>query len=238
MSSEDFGPIIQPRRAWRNDNAAVTCPLCGQRKARRACPALGREICAVCCGTKRLVQIQCPSDCAYLSTAREHPPAAAVRRQQHDLGLLVQFMRDFNERQSQLFFLVNTFLVRYEPPELQPLIDDDAAEAAAALAATLETSSRGVIYEHRPASLPAERLMNALKPLLAEAGGQAGGTAFERDAAVVLRRVEEAARGVRASDAGNRRAFLDLLGRVISRNEDPGEAAKKESNDPARLILP
>ena len=59
--------------------------------------------------------------------------------------------------------------------------------------------------------------MSALKPLLAEAGGQAGGTAFERDAAVVLRRVEEAARGVRASDAGNRRAFLDLLGRVISR---------------------
>jgi hypothetical protein len=226
----------------------VTCPLCGQRKARRACPAVGHEICAVCCGTKRLVQIQCPSDCGYLSTAREHPPAAAVRRQQHDFGLLVQFMRDFNQRQSQLFFLVNTFLVRYDhdQPELQPLIDDDAAEAAASLAATLETSTRGVIYEHRPASLPAERLMAALKPLLTEAGGQAGGTAFERDAAVVLRRVEEAARGVRASDSGNRRAFLDLLGRVIKRAGDdngPGgdhdaRASSAASATPPRLILP
>jgi hypothetical protein len=220
----------------------VVCPLCGQRKARRTCPALGQQICATCCGTKRLVQIQCPSDCAYLSTAREHPPAATVRRQQHDLTLLLQFMRDFNERQSQLFFLINSFLVRYDrgQPELQPIIDDDAAEAAASLAATLETSSRGVIYEHRPASLPAERLMSALKPLLAEAGGEAPGSAFERDAAVVLRRVEEAARGVRASDSGNRRGFLDLVGRVIRRgDDDPAAPGTKDSGPPApRLILP
>ena len=165
-----------------------------------------------------------------------------VRRQQHDLTLLLQFMRDFNERQSQLFFLINSFLVRYDhdQPELQPIIDDDAAEAAASLAATLETSSRGVIYEHRPASLPAERLMSALKPLIAEAGGQTPGSAFERDAAVVLRRVEEAARGVRASDAGNRRAFLDLLGRVIRRGDDDPSAPGTEESGPRepRLILP
>src|SRR5204863_2287135 len=186
------------------NSAAVVCPLCGQRKARRACPAVGKQICAVCCGTKRLVQIHCPADCIYLATAREHPPAATLRQQQRDLGLLVQFMRDLSERQSQLFFLVTSFLVGYQPPELQPLIDNDIAEAAAALAATLETSVRGVIYEHRPASLPAERLMNAIKPVLAEAG-KSGGTPFDRDAAVVMRRVEEAARGVRSADESNRR---------------------------------
>jgi len=172
----------------------------------------------------------------YLTSAREHPPAALVRQQQRDLGLLVQFMRDFNERQSQLFFLVNTLLVGYQPPELQPLIDDDVAEAAAALAATLETSARGVIYEHRPASLPAERLMSALKPLLAEAG-QNGGTAFERDAAVVLRRIEEAAREVRVSETGNRRAFLDLVGRVVRKTEAGSESAHA-APEPTRLIVP
>jgi hypothetical protein len=218
------------------NSAAVVCPLCGQRKARRACPAVGKQICAVCCGTKRLVQIQCPADCVYLATARDHPPAAQVRRQQHDLSLLVHFMRDLSERQSQLFFLVNTFLIQYEPPELQPLIDDDVAETAAALAATLETSTRGVIYEHRPASLPAERLMNALKPVLAQAGGR-GGTAFERDAAVVLRRIEEAARQVRSGDESNRRAFLDLLGRVMRRKDD-GAEPPAEKQDAPRLILP
>jgi hypothetical protein len=192
------------------------CPLCGQRKGRRACPALGHQICAVCCGTKRGTEIQCPSDCVYLASAREHPPAVAVRRQQRDLGLVLQLMRDFNERQSKLFLLTAAALVSYQAPELQPIIDEDVSEAAAALAATYETAVRGVIYEHRPSSLPAERLLGVLKPVMAEAG-QHGGTAFERDAAVVLRRLAEAVRETRANQPEKRRAFLDLLGRVVSK---------------------
>jgi hypothetical protein len=189
----------------------------------------------VCCGTKRLVQIACPSDCAWLASAREHPPAVVVRRQQRDVGLFLQIMRDFNERQSQLFLLISTFFVRYEAPELQPVIDDDVAEAAAALAATFETSARGVIYDHRPASLPAERLVAGLKPLLSEAGRSAG-TAFERDAAVVLRRLEEAVRETRASDQENRRAFLDLLARIVRRTDDAHESSPEPA--PTRLIVP
>jgi len=134
-------------------------------------------------------------------------------------------MRDFSERQSQVFLLVSTYLVRYEAPELQPLIDADVAEAMTALAATFETAARGVIYEHRPASLPAERLVAGLKPLLAEAG-KGGGTAFERDAAGVLRRVEEAVREVRDEDRENRRAFLDLLARIVSKTPTDGQDEK------------
>jgi hypothetical protein len=218
----------------------VVCPLCGNRRARRGCPALGKQICTICCGTKRQVQIQCPPDCAWLASAREHPPAALVRRQQHDVAMLVQFMRDFSERQSQLFFLISTFLVSYQPPELQPLIDDDVAEGMMALAATFETASRGVIYEHRPATLAAERLIAALKPALAEAG-RGLGSAFERDAAVVLRRVEEAVRDVHGQSRENRRAFLDLLGRVIKDPPSAEAAGEEEAGSvPAasRLILP
>jgi hypothetical protein len=193
----------------------VVCPLCGTRRARRGCPALDKQICAVCCGTKRLAQIRYPSDCAWLATAREHPPAVVVRQQQRDIGLLVQFMRDLSERQSKLVFLITAFLARYQAPELQTPIDEDVAEAMGALAATFETASRGLIYDHRPASVLAERLTTALKPVLAEAGKGAG-SSFERDAAVVLRRLEEAVRDVRALEAGNREAFLDLLRRVIT----------------------
>ena len=148
----------------------------------------------------------------------------------------MQFMRDFSERQSQLLFAILTFLARYDPPELQPLIDDDVGEASAALAATFETASRGVIYEHRPASLPAERLMSALKPLLANAG-QGGGSSFERDAAVVLRRIEEAARDARALEPDNRRALLDLIGRVIARVPLESEDAPRSPSE-SRLIVP
>jgi hypothetical protein len=191
----------------------------------------------VCCGTKRLVQIACPSDCAWLVSAREHPAAATVRQQQRDVGMLLQVIRDFNERQSQLFLLIGTFLVRYEAPELQPVIDDDVAEAMAALAATFETSARGVIYEHRPASLPAERLVAGLKPLLAEAGRGAG-TSFERDAAAVLRRVEDAVREVRALDQENRRAFLDVLVRIVRKGDEEAAGPSAEPTPPSRLIVP
>ncbi len=218
----------------------MTCRLCGLRRARRACPALGYDICAVCCGTKRLVEIQCPSDCGYLASAREHPPATAVRRHQRDLETVIQFVRDFNQRQTRLFFLISTFLTRYQPPELQTLLDEDVAEATGALAATFETAAKGVIYEHHAASAAGARLAAALSPALLEAG-QGLGTPFERDAAVVLRRIEGAAREVRRAAPGHTRAFIELLGRVIRKTDDAGAnepGAPGTEDDGPRLIVP
>ena len=189
----------------------------------------------MCCGTKRLVQIQCPSDCTWLASAREHPPAVIVRRQQRDVGVLVQVTRDFNDRQSQIFVLIATFLLHYAPPDLHGVIDDDVAEAAGALASTFETAARGVIYEHRPASLPAERLATELKQMLAEAGKGAT-SSFDRDAGVVLRRLEEAVRDLRAADHATGRAFLDLIARVMPKNAVT--ASSDAAAEPSRLIVP
>jgi hypothetical protein len=201
------------------------------------CPALGQKICAICCGTKRLVEIRCPGDCAYLVSSREHPPAAAIRQQQRDLGTVVRFMNDLNDRQSRLFFLILTLLARYRPPELYPIIDNDVKEAMAALAGTFETAARGVIYEHRPPSGSAERLVGALKPLLAEASRQGGGTTFEREAAIVLRRIEAAARESRSADTAGGRVFVDLIGRIFRQKSDgAGNSATPE--DSPRLIVP
>jgi hypothetical protein len=219
----------------------VVCPLCGNRRARRGCPAVGQQICPVCCGTKRLVEINCPADCVWLASAREHPPAARLRQRERDRGLLMPLMIDFSERQVQLFFLLANFIARYEPPELQPLFDEDVEQGVGALASTYETASRGVIYEHRASSLPAERFANALKPVLAEMG-RGHGSAFERDAAGVLRRLAALAHDVRKGDAANRRAFIDMLRRLVaefpvagdSDDKDPGE----EPPRPPSLIVP
>ena len=177
----------------------------------------------------------------YLATAREHPSAAAVRQEQQDVSLLVQSIRDLNDRQSQLFLLINMFLQQYDPPGLQALIDDDVAEAAAALAGTFETAARGLIYEFRPAALSADRLATALKPVIAEAGKHRG-SSFDRDAGVVLRRIEEAARNARAVETANRRAYLDVVGRVLSRDAkgagaSPGDKGGDAGNDVPRLIV-
>ena len=217
----------------------MQCPLCKSRRARRACPALNQDICPVCCGTKRLVEIRCPSDCGYLATAREHPPAATVRQQQSDMSRLLPAIRDLSDRQSRLFLLLATDIARYQPEALQPLFDADAEEAVASLASTYETAVRGVIYEHRPASLPAQRLAVALNTRLKEVGGSIAG--FDRDAAVVLRRLEAAARA--PSGTQDRRVFLELLGRVMaaSSGQDAGPATGQDDrpdNAGPRLIVP
>jgi hypothetical protein len=185
-----------------------------------------------------LTEIDCPPDCIYLAAARDHPPAAAVRRQQHDLTLFVQALRDLNRRQSQLFLVINTVIARYEPPELQPIVDEDVVDAAAALAATYETASRGVIYQHRPSTVAAERLATSIRTMLVEAG-RSGGSPFERDAAVVLRRVEQTARTAHADGAPDSRAYFKLLDRVLGTLDDARSEATAE-DDPAasRLILP
>src|SRR5262245_20255746 len=50
----------------------ATCPLCSERAAKRFCPAKDVQICAVCCGTKREVEIDCPSSCSYLKASRSY----------------------------------------------------------------------------------------------------------------------------------------------------------------------
>ena len=224
----------------------MTCPSCGARKARRSCPALGQRICTLCCGTKRLTEIRCPADCPYLASSREHPTAAARRQQEQDLALLAGLMRNFNDRQAELLLAVTLFLARYRPDDLQTAIDQDVGDAAAALAATFETASHGVIYDHRAASLPAERLVARLRPLLEETARRMGPGPPEgnaRDAAVVLRRIEGAVRDLAGrpslSGSDTRRPFLDILERATRGRDLPSTPDGREPDPGApRLIVP
>ena len=57
----------------------ATCVHCGKSKGKRACPALGGEICPACCGKYRLVEIACPADCKWLgglAALRDSAPIA------------------------------------------------------------------------------------------------------------------------------------------------------------------
>src|SRR6188474_1868483 len=210
----------------------MLCPSCGQRKARRACPALGASICPVCCGTKRLVEIKCPPDCGYLASAREHPAAIVRRRQERDVAQLLPTIRHLTERQYQLFFLFHTLIARFTPQGFTRLVDTDVAEAAAAVAATLETAARGVIYEHTPQSPPAQALATELKAMLAQVREQ-GAKVFDREAAIVLRAIEH---GARETTVPTSTTYVDLVARVLDvtgTSESVPPAAP-----PSPLILP
>ena len=212
----------------------MTCPICHTRKPRRACPALHQTICPVCCGTKRLTEIQCPEDCVYLTSAREHPAAIVKRQQEHDVALLMPSLHGLTERQHQLFFLFQSLIARHTPEGFARLRDDDVAEAAAAVAATLETAARGVIYEHTTASLPAQRLATEMKAMLAEMQKQ-GVRIYEREAAIVLRAVEKGARETRNAEPGDA-SYLTLMARLLQRNRATGTQAPP--SEQRSLIIP
>lgn len=211
------------------------CPLCGQRKARRPCPALGKNICSVCCGTKRQREIQCPPACVYLSSAREHPAAVVQRRHERDMRYFLPLIADLTEPQYRMMLLFQAILLKHAQGALPPVRDEDVADAAAAVAATLETARKGIIYEHQAASVPAQRLAAELSRTAGELARREGAPAsVERDAAVALRRVERGARGAAAALAGDESpVFLTLMRRLMA---GAAEAAGPEPPE-GRVII-
>jgi hypothetical protein len=210
----------------------ATCPLCQRRSTKRACPALQRDICAVCCATKRVVEIDCPKDCRYLDNGRHHPAAAVKRQMDVDMATLLSTMGRLSEFQLQLFFLLANVLVRHTPDGFSPLADADIADAAGSLASTLETAARGVIYEHAPAAPAATGLRRDLKTLLDEVG-RGGGSRFDRDAAEVLRGIERGARHDTPAIGAEATAYLVILNRVM--RDAPGAAPARA---PSPIIVP
>ena len=221
----------------------MSCPVCHQRKAKRACPALGKQICAVCCGTKRLVEISCPADCGYLSASRSHPPAVIQRQQELDRAMMLPLLQGLSERQARVFLMLAALTSRHQAETFQKVIDDDIAQAAGSLASTLETAGRGIVYEHQPASLVASRLMGELKNLVDEIVKNAG-SGLERDAAIALRRIEHAAKTMAAyvaagNDVGGQgqSGLQQLFARVLA--PPPGaEKVDAPTAPPSSIILP
>jgi hypothetical protein len=222
----------------------MSCPLCRERRARRQCPALGRGICAVCCGSKRQVEINCPPDCGYLVAAQAHPPASVRRRQEQDLGFVMAMRDGLTAAQSELFLALLSFVAGLHADPLLNLQDDDVADGAAALAATYETADRGLIYEHRPQSLPAQRFVTDAKAFLASLVAEADAATtrrLERDAAVVFRHLESGVRGARTVVDDGPATALGIVGRFIAaaranRRED-AEAGQPRVEPPRPLLV-
>jgi hypothetical protein len=91
----------------------TVCPLCGIRRAKRSCPALGRWICPTCCATKRLREIACPDHCPHLIAARAHPPAVVQRQRERDLSFFVRLFDGLAPVQLEAFSQLNERARRY-----------------------------------------------------------------------------------------------------------------------------
>jgi hypothetical protein len=194
----------------------MSCTVCRQRKGKRACPARGEGICSQCCGTKRLVEIDCPPDCLYLTGAHAPGWEGRASDRQRDQRRLGPHVAELDERQLQLVLITLAGLgaIRDRHRDL-----DDALvlEAVVALRKTAQTRDRGVLYEHPPGDARAEELVRDLAGIF-EARGEDGTTQrpADRDLVAALRALEGAiADTVREAEGAH--AFLDTAARLVGR---------------------
>jgi hypothetical protein len=160
------------------------------------------------------VEISCPEDCRYLDSAQRHPAAVIKKQIDRDLSQLMLTVGRLSEQQLQLFFLLQSMVLSFEPEGLSRLTDTDVALAVGALAASLETASKGVIFEEATGSVPADALRKALKAVVEEITKN-GGARAEREVALVLRGMERGARHEGGLLPDGDTTYLDLVGRVF-----------------------
>src|SRR5579884_2255224 len=112
------------------------CPLCSNRPAKRFCPATDALICAVCCGTKREIEIDCPSSCPHLKAGREYEADKSVT----DRDLLARAAH-FDDRFFLQFAAVLDAIVQEVLTERAAsswLVDVDVLEVFKSLVATMK----------------------------------------------------------------------------------------------------
>jgi hypothetical protein len=198
----------------------MSCPLCRQRRGKRACPAKGEAICSQCCGAKRRVEIECPTDCIYLDGAHAGAWEGRAAERDRDARRVGPFLEGLTEAQGRLVLLslVGITAVRARRREMD---DRLLLEAVRALRKTVETREKGILYEHQAEDARAQGLAHELAELF-EAKDDEGKTQApaDGDLAAALARLERAVEATRQEEE-SAHAFLDTATRVAARLGSP-----------------
>jgi hypothetical protein len=137
------------------------CLHCGKRKAKRSCPALGNDLCSLCCGRLRERELHCPASCRYLS---EHKPYQEKRTLDRRAGTAGRERR-LDERLSWLVLTLEASL-RELADRLPDFTDKDAALALAYAREKVERAQSVLIIPgeaRRPQNEAGEVVVRALE---------------------------------------------------------------------------
>ena len=197
----------------------MKCPLCENRKAKRFCPAKAVEICPVCCGTKREVEIDCPSNCVYLHEGREYESKRMVRKGPW-VARTERLWQDAFISQHYEVFLSLWAIILDERKRFPELIDSDVQITLDALIQTYETLDNGIYYDSSPTSTIQKSLYFSLKSFLEAPDREFDVSHHRLNTSTILdclRFQKELAAAI-VLPRPKSRAFLDHLGEVYSRS--------------------
>ncbi len=142
----------------------MLCVICRRRKGKRRCPAKNALICAQCCGEKRVVEIDCPADCLYLSEGQRYQVQQKYARLFRDWD---EYQKQDVVRLSQDFGDVFRAMESYFAQNRRSLgSDQKLLEALEVIEKSLQTESKGIIYRPAASSLPAEMAAKEIEKIL------------------------------------------------------------------------
>jgi hypothetical protein len=124
---------------------AILCKICGKRRAKRACPAVHGDICALCCGTDRETTLTCPLECEYLQEAHRHErPIEVADADLSNPGTLIS-EHFIAEHEELVMFCVYALL--QAALRTPGAVDSDVLAALDALVKTHRTLESGLMYD-------------------------------------------------------------------------------------------
>ena len=145
----------------------MKCTVCNKRKAKRPCPALGRDgiICPLCCGEKRVLELDCPETCEYLKAGREHESAEFSKRlRSQDPAEQEKSRRILAENQDVVAHLEYT--IAQQRLSSRDLTDRDVSKAVSILLDAYRTEDKGILYERNTDDLRVEPIRMELREVL------------------------------------------------------------------------
>lgn len=195
----------------------ILCKICGQRRAKRACPAVEGDICPICCGTQREVSLSCPLSCTFLREAHKHEktvPVTEADASDRDIEVREDFFQTHEE--LMLYCMISTLQAALRTPGA---VDSDVVEALAAVIKTQRTAQSGLLYESRPENTIAAGVQRILLEFVADyekvrQENQLLALRPETEllpALVLLRRIAQ----VNNNGRPRGRMFIDLLSQMV-----------------------
>jgi len=150
---------------WKYPPVNIPCKICNKRRAKRFCPGVSGDICAVCCGTERENTVDCPLSCEHLQAARRHETPAPVDGENFP-NKDIRLTEDFVREHEHVMMWLSLALAR--AIEKERAVDFDAREALDALIRTYRTRESGLIYETRPQNPYAAAIQDELRKSIEE----------------------------------------------------------------------
>lgn len=204
------------------------CIYCHARKGKRPCPALSGSICSQCCGTHRLVNIACHTDCVYLDTNVEYQQKRIG--DQFDQGRRVlyrELLEKWGDKAAEVFYFLEAVTFKH----FHSRRDGQDGEVIAAI--------QGLRRSFSPIHVPEGMAPAFTETLKKEYKAFMEGEKIDTDmAGEVLDRglifiTEFSGTGLRST------RFLDgLTGFLKSHHPDVAEQLKKLSETNDRIIIP